>query len=114
MTSPSGARRAWIPLRIAALTARRSPTYIGARHRGRLTRKDTPVAITATARELAGLIYLMVTRGEDYVERGVEAYEQQRRHRTVANLSRRAKQFGFDLVRSAPDPVPENTAASAA
>ena len=52
-------------LRMAAMTARRSQTFIGARHRARLARNDAPVAITATARELACLIYLMVTRGED-------------------------------------------------
>ena len=42
-------------LRMAAMSARRSQTFIGARHRARLARKDAPVAITATARELACL-----------------------------------------------------------
>ena len=48
-------------LRMAAMTARSSQTFIGAKHRARLARKDKPVAITATAREIAWLIYLMVT-----------------------------------------------------
>ena len=55
-------------LRMAAMAARTSQTFIGAKHRARLTRKDKAVAITATARELACLIYLMVTRGDGYVE----------------------------------------------
>ena len=56
-------------LRMAAVSARRCQTFIGARHRGRLARKDAPVAIAATARELACLIHTLVTRGEECVER---------------------------------------------
>ena len=48
---------------MAAVTARRSQTFIGAKHRSRLARLDKPVAVNATARELACLIYNMVTRG---------------------------------------------------
>ncbi len=40
-------------------------------------------AITASARELACLIYTLVTRGEEYVERGIETYEQRRVDRSV-------------------------------
>ena len=58
-------------LRMAAMTARSSQTFIGAKHCARLARKDKLVAITATARELACLIYLMITRGEEYVEQGM-------------------------------------------
>ncbi len=65
-------------LRMAAMTARRSQTFIGAGHHARLARKDAPIAITATARELASLIYTLITRGEEYVERGTESYEQRR------------------------------------
>ncbi len=37
---------------MAAMAARRSQTFIGAKHRARLARKDTAVAITVIAREL--------------------------------------------------------------
>lgn len=77
---------------MAALTAPKSQTFIGARHRGRLGRKDSPVAITATARELACLTCTPVTRGEECVDR------------TVSNLGRRAKRLGCQLVR-----MPEET-----
>ena len=87
-------------LRMAAMTARRSQTFIGARHRARLARKDAPVAITATARELACLIYLMVTRGEDYVEKGIDTYEKRRINRTFTHLKRKARQLGFQLVQT--------------
>ena len=90
-------------LRMAAVSARRSQTFIGARHRARLARKDTPVAITATARELACLIYVMVTRGEAYVEKGMEAYEKRRIDRTLSNLHRKARALGYQLVQPAED-----------
>ena len=71
-------------LRMAALGARRSQTFIGAKHRARLARKDRAIAITATACELACLIYLMVTRGEEYVEKGMDAYPRDSRDQRPA------------------------------
>ena len=47
---------------------------------------DTPVAIKATARELACLVYLMVTEGQEYVEQGIDAYEKRRLNRKFAHL----------------------------
>ena len=40
----------------------------------------------------------MVTRGEEYVEQGREAYEKRRLNRTFAHLDRRAKQLGDQRV----------------
>ena len=48
--SPKVVNKVAQSLRMAAMSARRSQTFIGARHRGRLARKGAPVAITATAR----------------------------------------------------------------
>ena len=101
-------------LRMAAMTARSSQTFIGAKHRARLARKDKPVAITATARELACLIYLMITRGEEYVEQGMEIYEQRRLNRSFAHLDRRAKQLGYQLVQIAENDREQKVAKSAA
>ena len=101
-------------LRMAAMTARSSQTFIGAKHRARLARKDKPVAITATARELACLIYLMITRGEEYVEQGMEIYEQHRLNRSFAHLDRRAKQLGYQLVQIAENDREQKVAKSAA
>ncbi len=56
------------------------------------------VAIKATARELACLIYLMVTEGQDYVEHGIDAYEKRRRNRRFAHLDRQAQKLGFQLI----------------
>ena len=101
-------------LRMAAMTARSSQTFIGAKHRARLARKDKPVAITATARELACLIYLMIARGEEYVEQGMEIYEQRRLNRSFAHLDRRAKQLGYQLVQIAENDREQKVAKSAA
>ncbi|MDE0711427.1 MAG: hypothetical protein OXH60_04740 [Rhodospirillales bacterium] len=86
---------------MAAAGARRSQSFVGARHRARLARKDVAVAVNATARELACLIYLMVTRGEEYIEKAVEAWEQQRAERTHAHLVRKDIAPGNELIRPA-------------
>ena len=99
---------------MAAMTARSSHTFIGSKQRARLARKDKPIAITATARELARLMYLMVTRGEEYVEHGMEVYEKRRLNRTFANLGRRAKQLGYELVQIAENDEEKKPAKSAA
>ncbi len=63
--SPKVASRVAQALRMAAMSARRSQTFIGVRHRARPARKDSPVAVTAPARELACLACTMVTRGRN-------------------------------------------------
>ena len=86
-------------------------SHVGAKepdlHRRQTSRpsrpKGHPVAITATARELACLIYLMVTRGEDYVEKGMQAYEKRRIDRTLDNLRRKARTLGYQLVQPPDD-----------
>ena len=84
---------------MAAMAARRSQTFIGAKHRARLARMDTPVAIKATARELACLVYLMVTEGQEYVEQGIGAYEKRRLNRKFAHLDRQARNSGSNSSR---------------
>ncbi len=59
---------------------------------------DTPAAIKATARELACLIYLMVTEGQECVEQGIDAYEKRRLNRRFAHLNRQAQKLGFQLI----------------
>ena len=96
--SPKAVNPVGQALRMAAMAARRSETFIGAKHRARLARMDTPVAIKATARELACLVYLMVTEGQEYVEQGIGAYEKRRLNRKFAHLDRQARKLGLQLV----------------
>ena len=83
---------------MAATTARNDKSAIGAMHRRRLARMDSAKAIKATAHQLARLIYAMLNRGEQYVERDMAAWEQQRRDRTILHLQRQAKRFDLALV----------------
>ena len=85
-------------LRQAAANARNSQTFIGAAHRARLARMDTPAAIKATAHHLARLIYMMLTRGEAYTERGIEAFEAKTREKQLHALRRKAAQLGATIV----------------
>ena len=90
--------RAGQALRMAATSARNSQSFIGAAHRARLSRLDTPRAVKATAHPLARLIYAMLTRGEAYVDRGMEQFEIHRRERQLRSLNRKARQLGFSIV----------------
>jgi transposase len=90
--------RAGQALRMAATSARNSQSFIGAAHRARLSRLGTARANKATAHQLARLIYAMLTQGEEYVDRGMEHFEAQRRERQLRNLHRKARQLGFSVV----------------
>ena len=68
-----------------------------------------PVAVNATARVLACLIDMMVIRGTEYVERGMEAHERNRTSGVTTSLARRSRQPGFALVA-----IDENQPAQAA
>ena len=85
-------------LRMAATTARHNQTFIGASHRARLRRLDSARAVKATAHQLARLIYAMLTRGEEYVERGMEHFETERRERQLRHLLRQARHLNLALV----------------
>lgn len=88
-------------LRVAAATARNSQSYIGAQHRARLVRLDKARAVKATAHQLARLLYALLTRGEQYVERGMAHYEEVHRERQLNALQRRARRLGLALVEHA-------------
>ena len=103
LEGPPGKRgnRAGQALCVAASTARHSRSFIGAAHRARLSRLDTARAIKATAHHLARLIYVMLTRAQSYVEKGLDCFESEHRDRQIRNLQRKARQLGYAV---APDP----------
>lgn len=96
--APKRFNRAGQALRQAAANARNSQCFIGAAHRARLRRMNAPAAIKATAHQLARLIYLMLTRGQPYVERGVEAFQAISHDRQMQALRRKAAQLGVSIV----------------
>ena len=63
-------------------------------------RLGTPKAITATAHQLARLIYTMLTQGTAYVRQSLTDYAQHDRDRMVQSLTRRAKGLGYTLVKT--------------
>lgn len=85
-------------LKMAAMSLSRNSSALGAFYRRLCARMDKPRANTAVAHKLARMVYFMVTRGEDFVDRGQQQYEEQQRQRSVAALKRRAADLGFQLT----------------
>jgi transposase len=96
-TKPS-ANRAAQALRLAAGNLRQSQSSLGAYFRRLCAKMDKPKAITAAAHKLARLVYMMLTKGQGYTDAGQQYYEERYRQRVVANLARRAKDLGLQLV----------------
>ncbi|WP_053213217.1 IS110 family transposase [Pseudomonas sp. Q12-87] len=99
--APKIINRAAQALKQAASNARQDKSFIGASHRARLTRMDTSCAIKATAHQLARLIYAMLTKGQPYVEKGIEEFEEKSRGRQLRALERKARKLGMQLVKAA-------------
>ena len=92
------ANRAAQALKLAAAALRTSQSALGAYYRRLCARMDKPKAVTAAAHKLARLIYAMLTKGQEYTDRGQAYYEERYRQRVVANLNRRAQQLGLQVV----------------
>jgi len=82
-------------LRLAATTLPNSGSYLGARYRTLRSRIGTTKAPKAIARYLACLVYRLVTRGEEYYDRGQAAYQRKQSERQLAALNRPAASLGF-------------------
>jgi transposase len=84
-------------LKMAAMSLSHSDSALGAFYRRLCSRMDKPRANTAVAHKLARMVYFMLTRGEAFVDKGQQHYEEQQRQRSVAALKRRAAALGFAL-----------------
>lgn len=94
------ANRAAQALRLAAAALRSSRSALGAYYRRLCARMDKPKAVTAAAHKLARLIYAMLTKGEEYTDRGQDYFEERYRQRVLHNLAQKAKALGMQLVPS--------------
>ncbi len=74
---------------------------LGAAYRRLRSHRGAPIAVTAIARKLAELYYRLMTKGLDYVEDGIQRYEERYREQTLRYLQKTANAFGFTL---APNP----------
>ena len=61
-------------------------------------RLGAPKAIVAMAHHLARLVYRMLRYGENYVEKGIEHYEQKFRLHRIKWLKKEAKSLNLQLV----------------
>jgi transposase len=92
--------RAATALRLAATTLLRSQSYLGAQYRRLRGKLGAPKAITAMAHKLACLVYRMLTWGHEYVDKGLQYYEQRHRQQQVDLLKKRAAKLNLQLVES--------------
>src|ERR1041384_1046501 len=76
----------------------------GAYARRMRSRRDTRIAITATAHKLARLVYRTLKYGEEYVDQGQQLYEQQYQAAVLKSLNRTARKLGYELVTRQPPP----------
>jgi transposase len=90
--------RAATALRLAATTLLRSQSYLGAQYRRLRGRLGAPKAITAMAHKLARLVYRLLTWGHEYVDKGLQFYEERHRQQQVDLLKKRAAKLNLQLV----------------
>ncbi len=88
-------------LKLATMSLSRNGSALGAFYRRLCARMDKPRANTAVAHKLARMIYFMLTRGEQFVDRGQQHYEEHQRQRSIAALRRRAALLGFAITPTA-------------
>ena len=94
----SASSRVAAGLRMAALSVRHSDTALGAYYRQVARRISADVAVFATARKLATLIYRLLRWGQPYVDEGAEAYEKRHRQARLNHLNAQAHDFGYQLT----------------
>lgn len=94
----TGSNRISGALRLAAVALARSKTALGAYFRRIRRSKGGKVAVFATARKLAQLVYRMLRYGQDYVDQGQDAYEALFQHKRFAGIKKAADQMGYVLV----------------
>jgi len=88
-------------LRMAALSLRNSATALGAYYRKIARRIGGDIAVFATARKLATLIYRLLRWGQPYVDEGADSFEMRYRENQIKSLQVKAKQLGYELAQKA-------------
>ena len=84
-------------LRMAAITLRNSKTALGAYYRRVAFRKGASVAVFATARKLAQLIYRLIRYGQAYVDVGAHAYENRFDQRRLKSYTKALTKMGYNV-----------------
>jgi len=84
-------------LRMAATTLRTSKTALGAYYRRIAWRKGASVAVFATARKLAQLVFRLIRFGQAYVDEGAKAYETRFTQRRLSSYARALNELGYKI-----------------
>jgi transposase len=92
-----GAHRVTVALRLAARSLHHAQSAAGAFLRRMQARLGTPKAITATAHQLARLVYSLLPHGSAYVQQGLDADEAQSRERKLTTMAKQAQALGETL-----------------
>ena len=92
--------RAATALRIGATTLLRSQSYLGAQYRRFRGKLGAPKAITA--HKLARLVYRLLRWGHEYVDKGLQYYEDQHRQQQLHSLQKKALKLGLLIVELCP------------
>jgi transposase len=88
-------------LRIAAQTLAKSKSALGAFHRRKRAHLGPQKAITATAHKLARMIFYTLKNQRPYIDPGADYYLARHRDRILKDMQNRAKQLGYQLVKTA-------------
>lgn len=96
--TPKTRNRASQAFRMAAQSLKYSHSALGGYYRRMQAKHGSPKAITATAHKLARIFYFMLKDRKTYQDPGQNYYEQKYRERVIANLKRKAKELGLELV----------------
>ena len=90
--------RAANAFRMGAQTLANSNAALGGFYRRIRSRLGSPKAITATAHKLARIFYRMWTTRQAYIDLGKDYYENRYKERMLRNITKRARELGYDAV----------------
>lgn len=85
-------------LRMAAMAAGRTKSSLGEFFRRIAGRAGKAVAITATARKMAVIMYRMLTTGCSYLPNGLPGQEEKRTARKISGVIKMAESLGLQVV----------------
>lgn len=90
--------RASVLLRLGALAAGKTDTWIGRFYRRKKAHLGAPKAITATAHKLACVIYHMLKYQEDFRPLDLAVYELKAQERRMRHLRKQVEELGYELI----------------
>lgn len=103
--------RAAKAFRMAALAASESDSHLGVFYRRIRSRKGGSDAITATARKMAVIYYLMIVNGTEFVELGSDYFHKHGAKRYIKKTNKRLNKLGYKIVPIDPGETEELAAA---